>query len=527
MRRIGFTGVLPHVINEDAPARGWAGGLQLGVHPLLVLAVDVIGPHDMFFDARMDPMTGFVSLWNVGRPDFEAFTGLAVPPVLNFQLRAFMADGTVALSEQDYAVAVRNVDDTPPTGLAFVGRAGVRPGDVGAVIGTLAVTDPDSTGPFHFTIGEADAWMYEVVDMQLRLKPGIAVSISDGPFRAILVEVSDGIQSSAFRLQFDVFDPTGEAAQLDVLDSWETIAGFSFKAPGHVWAERGAWEIADVQAYGDELVQVVMRNGDIVWLPRVGQIELLNGTIDLRDNSTAFQANALYEALFDRPADVGSLGGWVRGLDAGVITWQDMASFMLASAEFTARFGTLNNAQFISQMYENITGFTGDAPGLAWWVGLLESGVTRADAALSFARWDFHVGQMRENNPLGYWVDRPFGNELGAMYEVALNRLPERDGFEFWINDLQRGLIGTVDLATLFGRADEFLGRFSAMNNREFVRDLYLTVLDREPDQDGFNFWVGHLDRGTLVRADMVRGFSVSDEMRETFAYLPPAEPFI
>jgi hypothetical protein len=527
MRRIGFTGAVPSVISENAPARGWAGGLQLDLHPLLVLAVDVVGPHDMFFDARMDTQTGFVSLWNVARPDFEAFSALALPPVLNFQLRAFMADGTIAFSEQEYAVAVHNVDDTPPTGLAFAGAAGVRPGEIGATIGTLAVTDPDSSGPFHFTIGEADEWMFEVVNMQLRLKPGMALSLSDGPFRAILIEVNDGIQSSAFRLQFDVLDPTGQPSQLDVLDPWETIAGFSFKTPTEIWAERGAWEIADIQSYGEALVQIVMRNGDKVWLPRVERIELLNGTIDLRDNSTAFQVNALYDVLFDRPVDVGSLGGWVRALDAGNITWQGAASFMLSSPEFSARFGTLSNQQFITKLYEHTTGGTGDTGGIAWWTSMIDTGVSRSDAALAFARWDFHVGRMREDNPLGYWVDRPFGNELAAMYEVALDRLPEREGFEFWITDLQRGAIGTADLATLFGRANEFLGRFSTMNNSDFVRELYLTVLDREPDPEGFAFWTGHLDRGSLVRADMVRGFSVSDEMRATFSYLPPAEPFI
>jgi hypothetical protein len=237
--------------------------------------------------------------------------------------------------------------------------------------------------------------------------------------------------------------------------------------------------------------------------------------------------NAVYEAVLGRQADIPGLGGWVRGIETGAVTWHHFVGSTLAGNEFGMANGTLTDRQFVELLYRNTTGNANDTAGVNWWTDQLIAGVSRTDAAISFSRWEFHVGRMLDANPLGHWVDRPLANELAAMYEVALNRLPERDGFEFWINDLQRGAIGTADLAVLFGRADEFQGRFSGINNRDFVRELYLTVLDRAPDQEGFDFWVGHLERGTLARADMVRGFSVSDEMRGNFGYLPPLEPFL
>lgn len=524
MQRFGLLGVVPHAMNENTPTRGWSASLAAAQDLSLVRMVDVVGPHDLYFDATIDRTHGIVSVWNIASADHESFG--AAPPELRFSLRAFMQDGSVLISEQEYRVSVMNQDDTPPSALAFASGGRVIPGDIGATIGRLAVTDRDSTGPFHFTIGEADAWMYEVVDMELRLKQGMAVSISDGPARAILLEVSDGTQSAGFRLQFDVVAPNAERAVLDVLDPWESINGFTLKSAGHVWAERGAWEVASLQRYGDSLLQVNMRDGGNVWLSGMERIELLNGTIDLRPNSAAFQVNAVYEAVLGRAADLGSLAIWVRQIDAGQLSIERMTTMLIESAEFARSVPRMTFEYFVERIYLNTNGGVVNWDGWLFWVHQLYGGLTFTEVATSFVNWSVHQDNMREENPAGFWLQRSFANEVSGIYRVALDRLPERGGFEFWLDSIAKG-VSLRDMAQMFGRSDEFLGRFASMSTPDFVRQLYLNALDREPDAPGFNFWVQNLDSGAMQRHDMVFAFAFSDEMGQNMGRLASVEPWI
>ena len=123
-------------------------------------------------------------------------------------------------------------------------------------------------------------------------------------------------------------------------------------------------------------------------------------------------------------------------------------------------------------------------------------------------------------------MDRPNANIVASIYDVALDRLPEHDGFEYWMGVLNAGLISAYDLSKLFGRSTEYIGRFANLNQQDFVRSLYENALGREPDQEGFDYWVGHLNRGTVARSDMISSFGFSTEKQGDLSALPLGEPF-
>ena len=526
MRNIAFSGIVPATLVENSRPGGWAGGLTISIDPGQVRFVDVIGTADVYLDSSFDRSTGTVSLWNVASPDYEAFSRIGAAPVLNFQLRVFLTDGTTAMSTEIYSLAVADVDDTPPTGLRFANGGAVAPGDIGATIGTLAVTDPDSAGPFFFTIDPTDAWQYEVVGSALKLKPGLTVAISDGPFRALNVEVSDGHQSAAFRLEIRVESPAGEQAVLDVLDPWEVKSGFSWKNADTVQALRGGWEVARVDFYGEALIDLVMRDGAQVWLPAVGRIEFLNGTLDMRQHGSADLVNATYQAVLGRLADRDSLGPAVRALDAGKRSVDDMIGDLLSSQEYQSGHGGLNNEQFVRMLYRNTEGGVPNEPGVQSWKAALDSGASRLAVTKSFVTWEVSLNNIDAVHPHGWWVERPLGAQVASIYDVALDRAPDRGGFDYWMGELEKGVIGLNNLAILFGRSEEFTSKYAAFSTRDFVRELYRTSLDREPDADGFSFWVNALDTGILHRDNMIYAFGFNDEKLGTLATLPAGEPF-
>ena len=527
MRTMRFDGSLPSVLREDAGLGGWAAALQLQGDPAQIAFVDLVGSADLFIDARYDRSTGTVLLANVAVPDYEGFSRVAASPVLSFSLRVFLADGTQAVSDTNWSVSVGDVDDTPPQGIAFYRGGSVAPGAPGAVIGQLTVSDPDSTGLANFTISDTDSWMFEVIGDSLKLRDGISLSISDGPYRAIYIDVSDGLQSAALRLDIRVESPAGEQSVLDVLDPWETKAGFAYKSARVVWADRGAWEIERIEDYGNVLTNIVLKDGSQVWLPNLDRIELLNGVIDMRMDGSVVTANSLYKAILGRTVESSFLWQLTSDLDRGVIGTQQLAIILLASGEYIGRNGILSNEQYVRMLYRNTEGTTPDEGGVRFWKGSLDAGATRESAALAFANWDVARANLAAANPSGYWLERPFAKIVSAIYDVALDRLPEREGYEYWMGNLSLGLLAPKDLAKLFGQSVEFQDRFAGMNQQQFVRELYLEALGREPDLDGFNYWVGHLTRGTLARSDMVESFGFSDEKQGQLSVLPLGEPFI
>ncbi|MFC5343983.1 DUF4214 domain-containing protein [Brevundimonas staleyi] len=97
----------------------------------------------------------------------------------------------------------------------------------------------------------------------------------------------------------------------------------------------------------------------------------------------------LYDSVFNRLPDLGGLQGYRDGIDQGY-TLKDIGAAMVGSPEFQSRFGSLNNQQFVEQIYRFVLDREGDAPGVASYVQALNSGVSRADIVLIFSESQEH-----------------------------------------------------------------------------------------------------------------------------------------
>ena len=95
------------------------------------------------------------------------------------------------------------------------------------------------------------------------------------------------------------------------------------------------------------------------------------------------------------------------------------------------------------------------------------------------------------------------------LYTIALGRPSDPVGKQDWIDAITlRGETG-ASCARGFLYSPEFLNK--GVSNEEFVAVLYRTFFNREPDQDGFNAWVGVLNNGTS-KEEVIEGFINSTE---------------
>ena len=116
-------------------------------------------------------------------------------------------------------------------------------------------------------------------------------------------------------------------------------------------------------------------------------------------------------------------------------------------------------------------------------------------------------GNSNSTNDIRKFVDR--------IYTNVLNRQPEEKGAQYWTDELYAFRKSGAEVAQGFIFSEEFINR--GTNNNQFVEILYRTFFDREPDNDGMNYWVGLLTSGTS-RQDVANGFIFSQEWADTCA---------
>ena len=96
---------------------------------------------------------------------------------------------------------------------------------------------------------------------------------------------------------------------------------------------------------------------------------LAHGVFD----DTYAPAARLYSAYFLRRPDTAGLDYWVGRLRGGA-GLAYVSQFFSASAEFRNLYGTLTNREFVELIYQNILGRPGEASGVSFWTGELDSG---------------------------------------------------------------------------------------------------------------------------------------------------------
>lgn len=98
------------------------------------------------------------------------------------------------------------------------------------------------------------------------------------------------------------------------------------------------------------------------------------------------------------------------------------------------------------------------------------------------------------------------------IYRAAFDRTPDEVGLGYWIAALDRGS-ALHAVAGGFVASAEFRDLYGAApSNADIVGRLYRNILDREPEQAGFAFWVGMLDTGRDDLAGVLASFSESAE---------------
>ncbi|MGM0367984.1 MAG: DUF4214 domain-containing protein [Actinomycetota bacterium] len=98
---------------------------------------------------------------------------------------------------------------------------------------------------------------------------------------------------------------------------------------------------------------------------------------------------------------------------------------------------------------------------------------------------------------------------VARFYRQTLDREPDVQGLESWVNNLISGNLSGADVAKGFIFSEEFIAK--NVSNGQFLNIMYKAFFDRAPDPEGYAGWLDQLQNGKS-RGYVLEGFVSSVE---------------
>ncbi|HYC36335.1 MAG TPA: DUF4214 domain-containing protein [Usitatibacter sp.] len=219
-----------------------------------------------------------------------------------------------------------------------------------------------------------------------------------------------------------------------------------------------------------------------------------------------------YGAILNRAPDAAGKAFWeseaarLSALGVNINeTWFVMAGYFFNSAEYAAANKT--HAQFVSDLYNTFFNRGPDADGLNYWVGQINAGLPREVVLFSF----MFSSEFRTftQGIFGSTAARPEVDMVVDFFRGLLNRLPDTNSFNYWLGQLRAAQCagaGQVYAAVeAISAAFMFNPEYAnrARNNTQFVTDMYYSFLRRGGDVGGVNYWINELNTGARYPNDV------------------------
>lgn len=252
------------------------------------------------------------------------------------------------------------------------------------------------------------------------------------------------------------------------------------------------------------------------------ELQIESGEMNGRNEVKAF-VNRLYSLALNREADEAGLNDWVDQLMSKRKTGNDVAAGFFFSQELEMR--NVSDGEFVELLYKVMMNRDSDPSGKAYWLNMLNNGVSRRGIFNGFAG-----SKEFENICNSYGIDRGtttategrdknYGVTLfvARLYTQALGRNYDIAGLNDWCDRIADGTWSEKEVATTgFFESPEFLAK--NLNNEEYIKVLYRTFLGREYDEQGLADWVGQLNSGRKTRTEVIAGFADSVEFAQIIA---------
>jgi trimeric autotransporter adhesin len=255
-------------------------------------------------------------------------------------------------------------------------------------------------------------------------------------------------------------------------------------------------------------------------------------TLDAASESNLMAiAERLFDTILDRDMYDVERETLVKYISDGTLNRTQLVTDLMASTEFTSKYGALSNSAFVIQIYENAVGrmptFSEFQTALTSLAGATN---TKAGIALTLSESSEHIfqgiGHIQTNNTdlniggleVTHQLDHTYDSAVAALYvkliyDATLDRDPTATELANSTAYILSGTGSKVQLANLLLLSLEFLSKYSLLlSNADYVSQLYVNTLGRVASTAEIAPWVSLLTSGAISRGDLARTFAESYE---------------
>ena len=246
-------------------------------------------------------------------------------------------------------------------------------------------------------------------------------------------------------------------------------------------------------------------------------VDLIGYTLPKIDPSFKDFVERLYKVALERPSDLDGKAFWVEKVGSGEYSGADCARFFLLEApEFMNR--NLSVDEFVETLYKIFFNRASDAAGKKGWVDAINSKkMTRQIVVENFiesTEW-CNVCAVYGVRSGAQWhkADKASPNAIKfatRLYTCCLGRAPEQGGLNYWSLALTNREQTGCSAANEFFKSAEFIG--FKLKDDEYIKRLYTTFMDREPNASEVSYWTGEIAKGTQTRDSVLAFFGQSEE---------------
>jgi Ca2+-binding RTX toxin-like protein len=245
------------------------------------------------------------------------------------------------------------------------------------------------------------------------------------------------------------------------------------------------------------------------------------------------EAARIYDAVVDRDMDFTEIEVLVEHVDNGRLDGMAVAEMLLSSAEFSSRYGTMTNAEFVTQLYLNTYGRAPSLGELDQRLTELDSGLSQAEMVQGLADTVEHyvVGNSHilTNNYDVIMNPAQFERNLDEAYvrsfvEKVIDVVYDREASDLELSYLAQRLLNGEDMLedvveTLLSVDGGAFGVTSAtlvgLSGGALVDQAFLGALGRLPSSDERTTWVDNISSGLLSEAQFVASLAIGVEHAE------------
>ncbi|MBR3358985.1 MAG: DUF4214 domain-containing protein [Solobacterium sp.] len=246
--------------------------------------------------------------------------------------------------------------------------------------------------------------------------------------------------------------------------------------------------------------------------------------ISLDNNVQAF-IRRMYEECLDRNPDSMGFNFWYGMLKISQEPATTLVHGFFNSPEFLAH--NYKDGPFLDKCYKALFDRAADAPGKKLWLEYLANGVSRNYVLAGFVgskeyidlcnKFGIVPGTIKLTEPR----DQNYGitSFVARCYTKALDRSFDVPGLNSWCKTILAASNKKEEAIKTASDGFFHSAEFKNHNysNEEYLKRLYRTFLNREPDPEGFNDWLNYLKNG-MSRDQVLYGFAYSTEFAKIMA---------